>query len=179
MDRLRPASFVALPLLVLGWLGAHELAYELAGGGRHLHGYLAHAPLLAGACAAVALAGVLARACGLARRRLPLWALALVPTFGFVVQEHVERALEAAGVPWGTGLEPVFLLGLLLQAPFAVAAALLTRALTAVADAVAVRRGPRARFSPLPPLPRPAAPELRLVTALAAGHAGRAPPVLA
>ncbi|MGH2996803.1 MAG: hypothetical protein ACRDM9_10860, partial [Gaiellaceae bacterium] len=91
MERVRPASFVGLPLLVLGWLAAHELAYGLVGGDRHFHGYLAHAPVLVGTCTAVALAGIVARACGLAQRRLPLWALALVPALGFSVQEHVER----------------------------------------------------------------------------------------
>lgn len=177
MDRLRPASFVGLPLLVLGWLCAHELAYELARDDRHLHGYLAHTPLLAGTCAAVFFVGFLARAAGLARSPLPLWAPALVPTLGFTVQEHVERAVQLGGVPWGTVLEPVFLLGLLLQAPFAVAVALLARALTAVADAMAVRRRSCARFAASPVLERPTAAELRPVGALATGHAGRAPPV--
>lgn len=179
MERVRPASFVGLPLLVLGWLGGHELAYELVGGDRHLHGYLAHAPLLVGTCAAVALAGFLVRACGLARRRLPLWALAAIPALGFAVQEHVERAVQADGIPWGTALEPVFLLGLLLQAPFALAAALVARAVTAVADAVTLIRRSPARIEPLAALPLPAPAELRPVAALAAGHAGRAPPLRA
>jgi hypothetical protein len=177
MERVRPAPFVGLPLLVLGWLGGHELAYGLVGSDRHLHGYLAHAPLLVGTCAAVALAGIVARACGLAQRQLPLWAVVLAPASGFAVQEHVERALQADGIPWGAALEPVFLIGLLLQAPFALAAALLARALTAVADAVTLVRRRRARTEPLSALPLPKTAELRPVAALAAGHAGREPPL--
>jgi hypothetical protein len=179
MERIRSASFVGLPLLVLGWLGAHELAYELAGGDRHLHGYLAYAPLLAGTCAGLALAGFLARACGRSRSRLPLWAPVLVPTLGFALQELVERVVAVGGIPWGVALEPVFLLGLLLQTPFALAAALLARALTVVADAVTVAGRARPRFAPPSVLPRPAAAQLRQVAALAAGHAVRAPPARA
>lgn len=186
MERLRPAWLLGLPLAVLGWLTAHSAAYELAAPeGReraHLlaasgHGYLEHAPLLVAACLVLAAAGFVARARGRARDPAPAWLLAVLPLAGFAVQEHLERALSSGTIPWETTLQPVFLLGLVLQLPFALGAAFLARALTRLADAVASRQAPPRRPRASLRIGAPLSALLPPRKALASGRAGRAPPV--
>ncbi|MGH3031519.1 MAG: hypothetical protein ACRDNE_12305 [Gaiellaceae bacterium] len=177
MERLRPAWLLGLPLLAVGWLSAHALAYELVPVEEHGHGYLAQAPLFLTLCAATLGVALASRIAGRRGRGLPRWLAGALPLVGFAVQEHLERGLAVGAVPWGTALEPVFLLGLVLQLPFAVAALLVARALTALADAVAARPAARPRF-PLRVAPaRPAPAELAAAPVLARGWAGRAPPV--
>ena len=175
MERLRPAWLLGLPLLAVGWLSAHALAYELVPAEEHGHGYLTQAPLFLTLCAATA--GV--ALAGRRGRTVPRWLAGALPLLGFALQEHLERGLALGAVPWGTALEPVFLLGLLLQLPFALAALLVARALTALADAVATRPAarprPRIAFRLAPLLPAQA--ERAGALALARGWAGRAPPV--
>jgi hypothetical protein len=184
--RLRPAWLVGLPLAVLGWLTAHSAAYELAAPDEREraqilaasgHGYLEYAPLLVAACVALAVAGLVARARGRAGRPAPAWLVAALPLAGFAVQEHLERALSSGAIPWATALQPVFLLGLLLQLPFALGAALLARALTRLADAVASRSAPARRPRASLRLAGPVSALLPVPRALASGRAGRAPPV--
>jgi hypothetical protein len=177
VEHFRPAWLLGLPLLAVGWLSAHSLAYELVAVEEHGHGYLAQAPLFLSVCAAAVALALGRRVAGRLGLRMPAWAAGLIPLLGFTVQEHLERALGLGVVPWGTALEPVFLLGLALQLPFALAALVLARALTAVADAVSVQGDERPRFAEVPALPRPADTQLVLIPALAQGHAGRAPPV--
>jgi hypothetical protein len=177
VERFRPAWLLGLPLLAVGWLSAHSLAYELIAAEEHGHGYLAQAPLFLSVCAAAVALALGRRVAGRLGLSMPAWAAALIPLLGFTLQEHLERALGLGVVPWGTALEPVFLLGLALQLPFALAALFLARALTAVADAVSARGGERALPSAAPAVPRPAETVPALIPALAQGHAGRAPPV--
>ena len=177
MERFRPAWLLGLPLLAIGWLSAHSLAYELVAAEEHGHGYLAETPLFLSVCAAAVALSLGRRVAGRLGLSMPAWAAGLIPLLGFTVQEHLERALGLGVVPWGTALEPVFLLGLALQLPFALVALLLARALTAVADAVTARATTRARFAAAPALPRPTGTMPVLTPALAQGHAGRAPPV--
>jgi hypothetical protein len=185
MQRIGVAWLLGLPLAVLGWLSAHAVAYDVAFPSAHEradalaasgHDYLERAPLLAAVCVVVAAGGFLLRARGRSSRPLPAWALGLLPLVGFAVQEHVERALHAGAIPWGTGLEPVFLVGLALQLPFAVLAGLVARAFTGLADILAVQSVERLRVARCTFLPVPAAADPRPTTALASGHAGRAPP---
>ncbi|MGH3093447.1 MAG: hypothetical protein ACRDOG_14140 [Gaiellaceae bacterium] len=177
MERLRPAWLLGLPLLAVGWLSAHALAYELVPAAEHGHGYLAQAPLFLTLCAATVSVALAARIAGRRGRTLPRWLAAALPLLGFAVQEHFERGLALGAVPWGTALEPVFLLGLVLQVPFALAALLVARALTALADAVATRPASRPRIALRVAPPHPAQAELAGALALARGWAGRAPPV--
>ena len=177
MERLRPAWLLGLPLLAVGWLSAHALAYELVPAAEHGHGYLAQVPLFLTLCAATVSVALAARIAGRRGRTLPRWLAAALPLLGFAVQEHLERGLALGAVPWGTALEPVFLLGLVLQLPFAVAALLVARALTALADAVTARPVARLRVAFQLPSPRPDEAELAGALALARGWAGRAPPV--
>jgi hypothetical protein len=183
-----PAWLLPLPLTVLAWLAAHAAAYDLAFDGRHArehalaasgHGYLEHAPLLVALCLTAAAAGFLFRVAGLGTRRsVPAAAFGALPFLGFAVQEHLERWLQGGELPWGTTLEPVFLIGLALQLPFALVATALARALLAVADDVAASLAalpaPRLRPAPLP-LPADACNQAARPL-LATRRAGRAPP---
>lgn len=177
MERLRPAWLLGLPLLAVGWLSAHALAYELVPAAEHGHGYLAQAPLFLTLCAATVSVALAARIAGRGGRTLPRWLAGALPLLGFAVQEHLERGLAFGAVPWGTAFEPVFLLGLVLQLPFALAALLVARALTALADAVAAGPAARPRIAFRLAPPPPAQAELAGALALARGWAGRAPPV--
>jgi hypothetical protein len=179
VERLRQAWLLGLPLLAIGWLSAHALAYELVPAEEHGHGYLARTPLFLTLCAATVGVAVAVRIAGMRGRTLPRWCAGALPLLGFALQEHLERGLALGTVPWGAALEPVFLLGLVLQLPFALAALLVAGALTALADAVAARPAARPRITFQLPAPPPARAELATAPALARGWAGRAPPVRA
>ena len=164
--RRRSAWLVALPLVIAGSLTAHQLAYALVAGDRAGavlretgHGYLDRLPagaLLGTVCLLIGL--VLA---GLDRlhersgRPVPLWAVACAPAVGFALQEHVERFAASGHIPWTAAAEATFLVGLALQAPFALAAYAVARRLvraavalaaTLVAAVPAPRRTPRIPF---------------------------------
>ena len=151
-----------LALTAVGVLAAHALAYaalgEPAGGA---HGYLRHAPQAAGALATVALLALALETRGAPGRAWPFPALALG---AFACQEHVERLWHTGELPW-LATTPVFLLGLALQVPVALAVWLLARRLVAVAPRP--RRVPPALPALLLPLPAvpvaapPAAPRVR------------------
>jgi hypothetical protein len=136
--RGRVAPLVALPLAVAGSLVAHELAYRVVGGAHaHVlleesgHGYLEHLPAGAMLGLAVLAVGLVVAAAGRARasRALPAWAVGLVPFAVFAAQEHLERWVHTGEWPWGAALEATFLVGVALQAPFAVVAWALARVL--------------------------------------------------
>jgi hypothetical protein len=188
--RSRAAWLAGLPLLAAGWILAHQLAYQLVppGGDDPAaalattgHGYLEHLPFLLGGLAALAAVGLTARMAEGRRgsRSLPAGLFGTAPVIAFAVQEHLERVLHGVPDAWATAAHPVFLVGILLQLPVGLAAALAARALLKAADVVAEGR----------PLPRPQRPAIRLVlvpraadlapvSALARPHAGRAPPAL-
>jgi hypothetical protein len=180
----RPLWLLTLPLAAAGWLAAHSLAYTLVAPHDH-HGGLAAAPILI-ACAitvllAVAIHDGLRRA---APARVQAWPVALLPPVGFTVQEHLERLIELNELPLGTVLQPVFLVGIALQLPVAVAVLTVTRGVLAIGRALGqelgVARAPRVLSCAVaPPLPAPLAPELVRPAVLATGHGGRAPPALA
>jgi hypothetical protein len=195
MARRRFVWSLSLPLAAIGWIAGHSLAYVLvAPHGAHReqllsetgHGYLGVAPLLL-ACAVTTLAAglVLAIADGVrdrARERVAAWPVALVPPLGFVVQEHLERAIELNAFPIGVALEPAFLVGLTLQLPLAAAALLVAQAVLAFGHALGRRvpvvralRPPGRRLEPL--LLAGPVPVLKRPPILAGGHGQRAPPV--
>jgi hypothetical protein len=188
--RSRAAWLAGLPLLAAGWILAHQLAYQLvppggddpaAGLAATGHGYLDHLPFLLGGLAALAAVGLLARMAEGRRgsRSLPAWLFGTAPLLAFAVQEHLERVLQGVPDAWATVAHPVFLVGILLQLPFGLAAALAARALLKAADVVAAGREqprPRRRTIPLVLVPRAADPAP--VSALARRRAGRAPPAL-
>ena len=193
MSRLRIAWLACLALMASGSVFAHALAYKIAAPGHGSHagmnhpqqsGIFPHAELCLAVCGAVALAILAASLFSRLRasRALvaPLWVFALVPPAGFVVQEHLEHALQTGALPLTAFVEPTFALGLVLQAPFALAAFVLARALLALAQALVecLRAAPRLRLVASEPSLLPAllagAPPL---SALASGHGQRAPPL--
>ena len=118
---------LVLTLSAAGVLVGHDLAYRLAGmGSDGLHGYLAHAPQL---LVALSLPATLVALAGGRTHPPPTWAFGLLGAGGFAAMEHVERL--GHGVPWLL-TSPLFLLGLALQLPFALATWLLARALLAL-----------------------------------------------
>lgn len=187
MDRPRAAWTVGLPLLAAAWLSAHGLAYELVppapgdAGGTSLgdaHGYLAHAPLLVAVTLVLGTTLVLARSAARrpAGRSLPAWLFGAAPLAGFAVQEHLERLLQGADAPWATAGEPVFLLGLLLQVPFGLVAALVARTLHEAAGVLTDAHAPPRPSGRTPLLALPRRVDLHPVPVLASRAAGRAPP---
>jgi hypothetical protein len=104
---------------------------------------------------------------------------AWLPPIAFVLLEVVEGLLHAGAVPWGSTLEPTFLVGIALQIPFALAGYLIARALLRVSDGMRSLIG-RGRSLLLPALRvslcRPRDDRGSTVRRSWA-HSGRAPPV--
>ena len=188
MGRPRAAWLTALGLLGAGWVTAHVLSYAFfvphAERGEMLaqtgHGYFRPTDLIV-LFAFIALAGALAVLLGGSARspRSP-YLLGLVPLLGFVVQEHVERTVSGGAFPAHLATEPRFLVGFLLQVPFAVCALICAGFLLRAAKRLA--RGLAARTPSVPIvswhrslLVTPA--DLPRRAALAAGYSERGPPL--
>jgi hypothetical protein len=156
----RLAWLLSLALAAAGGLAAHGLAYRIAEPDaelrRHLleetgHGYL-NLDLAGSLLAALVVVGF--AGCVLAgnqrRQAPPLWLFALAPPVGFALQEHVEHVLHDNAFNAGLVFELTFLVGLVLQLPFALVALLAARTLLAAASALARQLGapPRFRLAP-------------------------------
>jgi hypothetical protein len=196
-DVSRPivAWALSVPLMLGGTEAAHWLAYRLVypdGWERSQvlaqtgHGYFSLLPLLGGIGGALLVSGLFLHGRAVAAggagrvREVRLVQFAALPPLAFALQEHLERLIHD-GTIVGVALEPTFMLGLLLQLPFAVTAYLLARFLLRVADRVARvlggRVGRRRRTLPSMPCSRFSlnfAPVR--IPALAGGHAERGPP---
>ena len=119
---------VVLTLSAAGVLVGHDFAYRFAGvGSDGLHGYLAHAPQL---LVALSLPAALVALSGGRTRPPKPWAFGMLGAAGFTAMEHLER-VGNGGVPWLL-TSPLFLLGLALQLPFALAAWWIARTLLAL-----------------------------------------------
>lgn len=191
--RTHPAYLTFLPLWMGGSLLAHQLDFAIAepeAGHRHTllvstgHAYLWSSGM-ALACAAgivmMALGIIVAVARGTGRQPRP-WMAAVGAPAMFAVQEIMERALTDEGASLALLSEPTFLPGLMLQAPFALAAWAV--ALVLMRGATSVRRqwvvGARKPRRPSNHLVAPEewntpsrAPRARRIAHL---DAGRAPP---
>jgi hypothetical protein len=170
VERTR-AWLAVSPLVATGVLAGHALAYRLTGTPTgSLHEYLDHAPQVLFVLAVVGLAVV-----GLAAR-LPVpstWPFPVAALATFVLQEHVERVAHDGQLPWLLG-SPVFMVGLLLQVPFALVAWMLARCLLApLAKPMPTR--PHVAYQLLR-LTRLTSPDVRPVPA--APLPGRGPPLL-
>jgi hypothetical protein len=191
MRRFRSPWLLAFPLMAAGSLAAHAATYRLTLPDPHDrvrvlqatgHSYLDHLPLMVALIAAPALIALSFAVFGAVRggpRPLAAWPFALLPPLCFVLQEHLERFAHSGTFPWAAGLEGTFLIGLLLQGPFALTAFLLARGLLVGIHAArrAITRCPP-RFRPRPPrrgFRRPQAC-MRRPVALALGHGERGPP---
>jgi len=183
----RLAWLLSLGLAASGALAAHALAYRVAEPHderrEHLleetgHGYFDPA-LVGSLCAALVVVGFAGRVLASAGRadRPPLWLFALAPPLGFALQEHAERALHHDTLLLAV-LEPTFLVGLLFQLPFALAALLAARALLAAAAAVARHMGspPRLRLAPDASLALPGTFWIPAGPTLIGARGQRAPP---
>ena len=151
--RRRSAWLVSLPLVVLGSLLAHELAYVVVAG-EHVdallaetgHGYFNQLPaaaLLGLSCVILGLGlAALDQVRGVRGKSIPAWLIDLVPLAGFTLQEHAERFAHSGDVPWAAALEATFIAGLALQLPFAALAFVAARALlrTVVAVVAALQK---------------------------------------
>ncbi len=151
------AILLALPVMVVGGICAHWVAYELAvpdASARSTllaatgHAYGAWLPAVVGVLVAMMLIALAALAFGrgsaLERLRIGPSAFVALPLLGFVVQEHVERWTAGYGSPWHVWQEPTFWRGVLLQVPFGLlayaVATLLFRGARALHAVVAARR---------------------------------------
>jgi hypothetical protein len=136
VDRARVWLAVS-PLVAAGVLSAHALAYWLTGTPTgDLHAYLDHTPQILILVAAV---GMLAA--GLASR-LPApraWPFAVAAPLAFVAQEHVEQLAHTGQLPSLLD-SPAFLVGLVLQLPFAALSWWLARRLLVALDELPVKR---------------------------------------
>ena len=146
------------------------------------HAYFRAADLLT-LCLTITLAGLALSVIGGHAGRAPgPGTLALLPPVGFVVQEHIERLATSGAFPAHLVAEPRFLLGLLLQIPFALAALVCARVLVAFARGLARRLGgterPKLVSAELPPPPLTNGHRPRL-SALARGPGERGPPLAA
>ena len=168
MQRTLAAWLVALPAAAAGVLAAHAAAYGLAGGGADAeHGYLPLAEASVCALLALGLVAAVLAARTAAPARPHALAFALAPPLAFLLQETAERSFA---VP----LEPVVLLGLVLQLPFAALAYVAARLLLRTAAALAPSAHPRLRpIRPVPARPSFVAPRSALLLAC---H-GRGPPL--
>lgn len=193
MARRRLAGVISLALMVAGGLVVHELAYRIVAAQTHpthhgapatdVHGYLGYLPMCIAVCGAVVLVGLIALVLSRLRSPVqitpPLWLFGVVPPFGFAVQEHLERLAATGAFPYAAALETTFVVGIVLQLPFAVAAYVAARALIALAVAVVKRRRVstrRWRVARQPALPQSVWLLVPAASALALGHGERAPP---
>jgi len=195
MRRRTVAWLLAFPLAVAGSQVAHGLAYRLVtpdGGDRAHeltatgHAYLAYLPLVLAACTVLLVMGLAAELLRLAAHGFPragrpsAWRFAILAPSIFVLQEHFERLAQNGGFPIDAALEPTFLVGLLLQAPFALAAYMLARLLLRVVRALAGLLSTSPRDARLGWSPRwhLTVVSLPRIPALALGYSSRGPPAL-
>lgn len=184
---------LAIPLSVLGVLAAHWLSYRLVVPDPHArshvlaasgHGYLAYAPVavgVSGALIALAFAAAVIREVrgGHPGVGAPAWLVGLLPPLAFTAQEYLERYVQHGWVEWGVALEPTFVVGLALQAPFAMLAVLGAVVLARAAHRVAAILGRPARRPATHGLTAsrlPLAVDVPSASIVALGYAGRAPP---
>jgi hypothetical protein len=161
---------LTIPLAVVGSQVAHSFAYrfttphgpdwshELAATG---HAYLTYAPVVLAVClllVVLALAGEVRHLVGRgtlrgATRPRALGFAVSAPAI-FVSQEHLERLLHDGAFPWTAVLQPTFVVGLLLQLPFALAAfaiaLVLLRAVGSLSRLLLPVRRPRLRAVDMP-----------------------------
>jgi hypothetical protein len=183
---------VALPIALIGVEVGHAVANAIFGSPAEDGEVFASPtsgagllpPLLALALALI-LVGLGGRMAGWwwlpGRSRLVALPFACLPPVGFVLLELGEGFVHAGAMPWGSMLEPTFLVGLVLQVPFALAAYVIARVLLRWSDSV--RRLILRRAAPpllAPSRPSHLRPSDDRPSTLRRGwaYSGRAPPPL-
>ena len=123
-----------LGVLGLVWVAAHAVAHDVAAHpsgshgashGRGLDSYLAYLPTSVALC--LTLAAAIATGAALGRRWAgrsgrSIWLFGFVPVLGFAADTLVELSAHGATATALSELVPVFLIGLLVQIPFALVA---------------------------------------------------------
>ena len=196
MTRRRLPWLLALPLMAAGSVTAHlvgaalapagPLDHEVAGHGeRTSAGVAGQSVMVLGVLVALLVAFALygaGRRRGATRRGLGAGCFSLLPVVAYSAQEVFERLLHAESFPFHAVLEPRFLLGLALQAPFAAVAFLtgwsLLRAGTRLLRLLGATPLASLRDRPVR-LRRPPEVTLARIRALSRGHPLRGPPLLA
>ncbi len=143
------AVALAVPLMALGVVAAHWVAYLIAvpdAGSRSTllaatgHAYAAWLPMAVGALGSLAVlllgALILGGGSSLKRVRLRPGLFLALPPIAFALQEHAERLRVGYGSPWHVWQEPTFWRGLLLQLPFGLVAYLIATLLLRTARAI-------------------------------------------
>ena len=176
MARRILAWLLVTPLAAAGVLAAHGAAYAVTGASLgEEHGYLEHAPQVAGLLASLALVGLALQERSL-RPRSAWWVAPIAP-LAFTCQEHLERLAHTGDLPWLL-TNPTFLVGLALQLPVAVVCVVLVRRVTGTLD------GRSPLISRPPPsacgawLPLSTRPQRTPPSVDAPRRGGRAPPAL-
>jgi hypothetical protein len=188
VTRTSVAWLLSLPLSAVGMLLAHQIAWGFASEEHQAnagHGYLQYGSIFAALVVASLLVGATAQlfraVAGDDVARAPsAFVFAIVPIVGFLLQEHLEHLVAARELEVTYFLSTPFLLGLLLQLPFAFAALLVTRLILGFVKRVARAIGTLPRLGALDSLSGVilSATDLPLRPALALRCAGRAPPRL-
>jgi hypothetical protein len=174
--------------MLLGSVFGHAVAYSLltpahgshtAMNHEHGAGVFPHIETCLAVCGTVALIALGASLAGRIRFVAPVWFFALVPPLGFAMQEYLVEVLQTNAFQADVALEPTFLLGLLLQLPFALAAYAAARGLLTLARTLVelLRTAPALRVLAITPSPSPAPKQFPvLIPALARGYGERGPP---
>jgi len=150
------------------------------------HGYFSWLPLAGGILLAVLASSVLLHGREARNRdtrltgHTSLLRFAALPPLAFALQEHLEALIHSGSIS-GVVIAPTFMIGLLLQLPFALLAYLVARLLAKVAERAGRALADRPAY-PAPSLSE--SPSWFTLTVwplrgpvLADGHAGRGPPV--
>ncbi len=179
---------IVLGLAVVGSQIAHGLAYRLAAAPYAAeleqtgHTYATYLPLILAVATVAVLAPLVAEVrlatIGRSSGAPSLWGFALAPLAIFALQEHFERLAHDGAFPWHAVTERTFVVGVVLQVPFAlgglVVARLLLRAARSLGRRLAQIDHAPARLLaarwPHPPVALPRSPLPAL------GYATRGPP---
>lgn len=157
--RLALPSFLAVFGLI--WVAAHALAHDVAAtptpaghaAGHHgtVESYVAYLPTSLALCLTLAAAIATGAAIGkrwAGRSGRSLWLFGVVPVLGFAVDTLAELARHGWTATAATQLVPVFLIGLLIQIPFALVAVGLAGSVLWLVEQLAFMLREPTRFGP-------------------------------
>ncbi len=170
------ARAVAVPIMVVGWLGAHWLSYRLvipdpterarvlAASG---HQYFSYLPFILAFTLSLLVVALVLRVASTARgvrgADLVAWPFGFLPPLIFAFEEYFDRLVHDGTVQLATATEKTFVVGVLIQIPVGICAYAAVRALLRWADRLGSALG---RLRSRPPLTAPRAGVARPVARL-------------